>query len=293
MQANSRVRKPLDLFTLINAVILGIWGILILYPYYNAFLASISSQKEYTLHPLMLFPTKLTLESYSYMLHGTNVLSGYVNTFKLLLIGVPYNMLITISTAYALSRKNYPGKKLFSFLVIFTMYFSGGLIPFYLLIKSLHLMNSLWAIILCYGANTFYAILIKNYLQTIPDELEESARIDGASEIVILIKILLPLTLPIMATVILFFVVDRWNEWFNVMLLIRDTKKYTLQVVLRNIVFTTLDDMSSRVVTLKKNYSSQSLKMAAVVMTMAPIMAFYPFLQKYFIKGIMVGAVKG
>lgn len=293
MQANSRVRKPLDLFTIINAVILGIWGFLILYPYYNAFLASISSQKEYTLHPLMLFPSKLTLESYSYMLHGTNVLSGYVNTFKLLLVGVPYNMLITISTAYALSRKSYPGKKIFSFLVIFTMYFSGGLIPFYLLIKSLHLMNSLWAIILSYGANTFYAILIKNYLQTIPDELEESARIDGASEIVILIKILLPLTLPIMATVILFFVVDRWNEWFNVMLLIRDSKKYTLQVVLRNIVFTTLDDMSSRVVTLKKNYSSQSLKMAAVVMTMAPIMAFYPFLQKYFIKGIMVGAVKG
>jgi len=293
MKAKNVMRKQMDLFSIINVTILGIWGIIILYPYYNAFLASIASQKEYTLHPLMLFPSRLTFESYSYLLHGTNILTGYVNTFKLLLIGVPYNMLITISTAYALSRKNYPGKKIFTFLVIFTMYFSGGLIPFYLLIKSLHLINSLWAIILSYGANTFYAILIKNYLQTIPDELEESARIDGASELVILIRILLPLTLPIMATVILFFVVDRWNEWFNVMLLIRDSKKFTVQVVLRNIVFTTLDDMSSRVVSLKKNYSSQSLKMAAVVMTMAPIMAFYPFVQKCFIKGIMVGAVKG
>jgi putative aldouronate transport system permease protein len=282
-----------DLFTYLNIIVLGIWAIVVIFPYYSSFLASITTKKEYTLHPLMLFPTTFSIDAYVYLLKASNLLSGYKNTLILLVLGVPYNMVITLCTAYALAHKDYPGKRLFTILVIFTMYFSGGLIPFYLLIKSLGLMNSLAAIILSYGANTFYAILIRNFLQSIPAELEESAKIDGANELKIFIRILLPLTLPILATVILFFAVDRWNEWFNVLLLVRDSKKWTIQIVLRNIVFTTLDDMTSRVVSVNKPNFSLGLRMAAVFMTMTPIMILYPFVQKYFMKGIMIGAVKG
>ena len=144
-----------------------------------------------------------------------------------------------------------------------------------------------------YGGNTFYAILIRNYFQSIPREIEESARIDGAGELRTFFQIILPLSVPILMTVILFLTVDRWNEWFNVMLMVRDSGKWTLQVILRNIVFTTLDDMSSRIVSVEKTYYSLSLKMAAIVLTMAPVMMVYPFTQRYFMKGIMVGSVKG
>lgn len=287
------ITRKRDTFLLVNAVVLGLWALVVIYPYYNCFLASITTKKEYTLHPFMLFPTVFSLDAYTYLLKASNLLTGYKNTMILLVFGVPYNMFVTLCTAYALARRDYPGKKFFTILVIFTMYFSGGLIPFYLLIKSLGLMNSLAAIILCYGVNTFYAILIRNYLQAIPPEMEESAKIDGANELTIFVRILLPLTLPILATVILFFAVDRWNEWFNVLLLVRDSKKWTIQIVLRNIVFTTLDDMASRVVSVSKPNFSLGLRMAAVFMTMTPIMILYPFVQRYFIKGIMIGAVKG
>ena len=159
--------------------------------------------------------------------------------------------------------------------------------------KDLHLTNKLIGIVLLYGGNTFYAILIRNFFQSIPKELEESARMDGAGEFTLFFRILLPLTVPILVTVLLFFTVDRWNEWFNTMIMVRSSDKWTLQVILRNIVFTTLDDMASRVVSVEKTYYSLSLKMAAIVLTMAPVMVLYPFTQRFFMKGIMVGSVKG
>jgi len=166
-------------------------------------------------------------------------------------------------------------------------------VPIYLLMKEMKLTNSLVGIVLLYGGNTFYAILIRNFFQSIPHEIEESAKIDGASEMLTFFRIILPLSVPILMTVILFLAVDRWNEWFNVMLMVRDSNKWTLQVILRNIVYTTLDDMASRVVSVQKTYYSLSLKMAAIVLTMAPVMIFYPFTQRFFIKGIMIGSVKG
>lgn len=241
----------------------------------------------------MLFPKEPTLSPYTYLMEATNLMKGYGNTLFVLVLGVPFNMLVTVATGYAMARPAYPGKKLFVFLILFTMYFSGGMVPLYLLMKDLHLTNKLIGIVLLYGGNTFYAILIRNFFQSIPKELEESARMDGAGEFTLFFRILLPLTVPILVTVLLFFTVDRWNEWFNTMIMVRSSDKWTLQVILRNIVFTTLDDMASRVVSVEKTYYSLSLKMAAIVLTMAPVMVLYPFTQRFFMKGIMVGSVKG
>ena len=288
-----RKKRRIDYVRVMISIVMGIWALVILFPFYNALLASITTQKEYARNPLMLFPKEPTFSAYAYLFRATNLLNGYKNTFILLLLGVPISMLITVCTAYAASRPHFPGKKIYVFLVLFTMYFSGGMVPLYLLMMSLKLTNSLLGIALLYGGNTFYAILIRNYFQSIPREIEESARIDGAGELRTFFQIILPLSVPILMTVILFLTVDRWNEWFNVMLMVRDSGKWTLQVILRNIVFTTLDDMSSRIVSVEKTYYSLSLKMAAIVLTMAPVMMVYPFTQRYFMKGIMVGSVKG
>jgi len=286
-------KKKLDKAQIIIGIVMGIWALMILFPFYNAILASISTQREFSRNPLMLFPQEVTFSAYSYLMKATSLMTGYRNTLFFLALGVPFSMLITVSTAYVLSRPSFPGKKIYVFLVLFTMYFSGGMVPIYLLMKEMKLTNSLVGIVLLYGGNTFYAILIRNFFQSIPHEIEESAKIDGASEMLTFFRIILPLSVPILMTVILFLAVDRWNEWFNVMLMVRDSNKWTLQVILRNIVYTTLDDMASRVVSVQKTYYSLSLKMAAIVLTMAPVMVFYPFTQRFFIKGIMIGSVKG
>ncbi|HNX62012.1 MAG TPA: carbohydrate ABC transporter permease [Candidatus Limiplasma sp.] len=286
-------KKKLDKAQIVIGIVMGIWALLILFPFYNAILASISTQREFSRNPLMLFPQEVTFSAYSYLMKATSLMTGYRNTLFFLALGVPFSMLITVSTAYVLSRPSFPGKKIYVFLVLFTMYFSGGMVPIYLLMKEMKLTNSLVGIVLLYGGNTFYAILIRNFFQSIPHEIEESAKIDGASEMLTFFRIILPLSVPILMTVILFLAVDRWNEWFNVMLMVRDSNKWTLQVILRNIVYTTLDDMASRVVSVQKTYYSLSLKMAAIVLTMAPVMIFYPFTQRFFIKGIMIGSVKG
>ncbi|MEF2243659.1 MULTISPECIES: carbohydrate ABC transporter permease [unclassified Paenibacillus] len=286
-----RVKKN-HIFNLINAVLLGACALLIIYPFYNVLLISVVSQKEYMQTPFMIFPKEITFEAYHFIFHNPRFYHGYINTLMILVIGVPYNMIITTCTAYALSRSNFPGKKLITSMVIFTMYFSGGMIPLYLLIKEMGLMNNLLAVILVSGANTFYMLLIRSYFQSISPAVEESAKIDGANDIVILIRIMLPLALPIMATIILFFSVDRWNEWFNAMLFIRDGDKWPLQLVLRSIISTTTVDMSSAGITIDRNIFSDGVKMAAIFITMAPIMVLYPFLQKYFMKGIMIGSEK-
>ena len=281
-----------SIFNVINIFLLTVLALLILYPFYNVLLVLIVSQKEYMQTPFMIFPKQITFEAYSFIFSNPRIHSGYINTFFILLVGVPYNMLITTCTAYALSRNDFPGKKMITSLVIFTMYFSGGLIPLYLLIKDIGLMNNIWSIILVSGANTFYMLLIRSYFLSIPSAVEESAKIDGANDIVILYRIMLPLAMPIMATIILFFSVDRWNEWFHAMLFIRGGDKWPLQMVLRSIISSTSVDMNNAGITFDRNVFSDGVKMAAIFITMAPIMVLYPFLQKYFMKGIMIGSEK-
>jgi len=292
MSVGSKGRVRFNLFDTINFLILTLLALIIIYPFYNSILISLVPQRDYIRTPFMLFPKKITWDSYKYIFESPKIIYGYRNILIILLFGMPYNMLLTTFTAYALSRDSFPGKKIIMGLIIFTMYFGGGLIPYYLLIRGIGLVNSLASVVLTYGVNTFYMIIMMNYFNTIPASLEESARIDGANEFVILFRIMLPLALPIIATVFLFFAVDRWNEWFSAMLFLRDGKKWPLQLVLRNIVMSTIDDLGSSYASLRQTVFPAGVKMASIVVTMAPIMLIYPFLQKYFMKGILIGAIK-
>ncbi len=194
---------------------------------------------------------------------------------------------------YALSRRKYPGKKLILMLVLFTMIFQGGIVPLYLVMKDLHLTNTIWSIILCSGMNTFYMILMYNYFQSLPDSLVESARLDGAGEWTILFQVILPLSLPIIATVTLFYSVDKWNEWFNAMVFVRKAEIQPLQLILRSMILDSqVANEAAATVAIEDRSFSSGIKMAAVVVTMLPIMCVYPFLQKHFAKGVMVGAIK-
>lgn len=284
-------KKRIDLSKIIIMAFLAVWGLAIFYPFYNSIITSFMTEKEYFRSSFSLFPKKINLDAYRFVFSYSKIYTGYISTLIIVLIGVPYNMFLSITTAYGLSRRDFPGKKIINSMVIFTMYFSGGVIPMYLLIKSMGLINNYLSVILVYGVNTFYMIIMKNYFTSIPESIEESARIDGANDLIIMLKIYIPLSMPIMATFFLFFTVDRWNEWFNAMLYLMDGKKWPLQLVLREIISTTNSDLAETVTSLKINFSI-GIKMATIVVTMVPIMLVYPFVQKYFIKGILVGAVK-
>ena len=201
-------------------------------------------------------------------------------------------MSVSVMMAYAFSRRQYPGKRLFFLLMMFTMFFSGGMIPTYLQMKSLGLIDSRWGIILFVGVSSYNIVVLKSGFEQTPPDLEEAAKIDGANDLVIFFSVMLPLQGPLLATFTLFTAVAYWNEWFWSMLLINSSGKMTLQTVLRSIVAeaAAAADVSTGEADL--DVFSQGVKMAAVMMAMVPIMCFYPFLQKYFVKGVMVGSIK-
>ena len=241
----------------------------------------------------MLYPRNVTFESYFVVFKNGSIFDGMKVTLLITIIGVLYNMLLTVSLAYGFSRE-FPGKKLFMMMIVFTMYFSGGLIPFYLLIKDLKLVDNIFSMILPSGVSIMYMTVIRQNFESLPAELEESARIDGAGDLTILFRILLPLSVPILVTFALYYGVERWNEWYNGMLFIRSFDKRPLQLVLRGIIQTTGQAMVTNEL---EQYNitpfSEGIKMACVVVTMTPIMMVYPFIQKYFVSGLTVGAVKG
>jgi putative aldouronate transport system permease protein len=286
------VKRKIRLYDAVIFIILTFWGISIIFPFINVIALSFSTENEYLRTPYMFFPTRPTLENFKKLIGTGQILTGYRTTLLMELIGLPYNLFLTVSLAYALSRPAFPGKKFFFLLFIFTMYFSGGIVPMYLWLRQLGLMNTIWAVILPYGINMFYFLIVRNYISNLPISISESARIDGAGEWRILFRIILPLCQPILATFALFYAVDRWNDWYGPMIFIRKQSITPLQVILRNIVIVA-ENASSGAVDMQTGYLfSIGLKMAAVIVTMAPIMVVYPFLQKYFVKGMTIGSVK-
>ncbi len=282
-------------FQLIDFVILVLLcaaALMIVLPFVNVVAISLTTQKAYADTPLLLFPEVFTWENYQTLLDDGRIMIGYKTSTLLLLIAMPINMLLTVMIAYGLSRKGYPGRGFLLKFVVFTMLFNGGIVPLYLTVKSYGLIGSLWAVALCEGINTFYMIIVLNFFQSLPESLIESAKLDGAGELKIMWSIVLPLSKPALATIFLYYLVDRWNEWYYAMLMVRDTKRTPLQLVLRNIVLESqnLDNIVTESVELFT--FSAGIKMGAVVVTVIPVMCVYPFLQKYFTKGIMIGAVK-
>ena len=285
-------RRPYSVGDVLIFLALTFIMLMIFTPFYNAVVISLESNRGYALHPVSAFPTDPTLNNYGYVLKNGNIVTGYISTIFITVMGTVLSMITMIMMAYVFSRKAFPGQRLMFLLVMFTMFFSGGMIPTYLQFKSLGLINSQWAIIFYCGISTYNLIIMRSSFQQTPVELEEAAKIDGANDLTIFFRVMLPLQSAIIATFTLFTAVGYWNEWFWSMLLINSANKMTLQTVLRAIVAESAaySDIASGDADV--NVFTNGIKMAAVVMTTLPIMFFYPFLQKYFVKGVLVGSIK-
>ena len=289
-KGSSRDRKIQSL-DIIICVILVIYAALIIFPFWNAFVISISSEASYLKSNLLLWPTELDLSAYQQVFTNNQLWSGFGITMILLVGGTLYQLFFTVITGYALSRHKWVGKNFVMNMIIVTMFFGGGMIPYYYLIRDLGMMNTIWVMIIPGAIDTFNMLLMRNYFASLPAEMEESAKIDGANDIVIFVKIFLPLSLPMLATIGLFFAVGNWNSWYNAMLFIPDKRSiWPLQMVLRNMI--TKVSSSGEAVEVKEDFT-QGLTMASIFFTIVPMMCFYPFLQRFFVKGIVVGALKG
>lgn len=293
-QAAAGRRERMEALDVVLLIVVTLWALLIIVPVYNVVVISLTPQKAYLDHPVLLYPQSVTLKNYADLFEDGRIFTGYRNTLLILACGLPLNLLLTTSFAYGTSRGNYPGRRLLFMMVLFTMIFNGGIIPMYLIMKQMKLTNTVWSVVLAYGINTFYMIIMRNYFSTLPESLMESAKLDGAGEWRTLISIVLPLSLPIMATITLFYAVDRWNEWYNAMIFIQRSGLQPLQLVLRAIVIESqvLDSYASADALIDAQKFSMGLKSSAVVVTMLPVMCVFPFLQKHFVKGVMVGAIK-
>lgn len=286
VRENQRIER-MDIFLLI---ILTVWCLIIIFPFYEALMASFVDGTAFAKNPLIIIPEKLILDNYKIIFDFTNLVTGYKNTLIVVLIGVPIQLLMTVATGYVFSQ-DFPGKKWLFKVVIFTMFFSGGVIPKYILMRNLGLMNTYWPTILIDAVSTYYMIIIKGSFESMPPALKEAAVIDGATDIKVLFKIYLPLQMPMLATFTLFFTVGLWNSWYWPMITMSEPKLQVLPVILRQVCNTAQNVSEYGDASITESFGT-GIKMAATVLTMLPIMCFYPFLQKYFVKGVMVGSIK-
>lgn len=279
------------LFDVINIFLLALLAFSCIYPFWDTLIVSVSSLKSYLSTSVHLWPSEWSFDGYTYMLENGELWSSYANTIFITVAGTFVNLLVTVMAAYVLSKKDLMGHRVLTFLAVFTMMFSGGLIPTYIIIKDLHLMNTLWSMILPTAITTSYLIILRNFFLDLPRELEESAMLDGCTEIGVLFKIILPISRPSIVTVSLFYAVDHWNDFFSAILYINDRVKWPLQLFLRSMLFESDAAYSSGGQSMF--LLGQPMKMAAVMLAIIPIMLVFPFFQKYFAKGVMAGAVKG
>ncbi|AIQ19776.1 sugar ABC transporter permease [Paenibacillus sp. FSL H7-0357] len=283
------------IFDICNAIIMVLLIILTLYPMLYILFSSLSEGNQLiSFNGILLWPQGFSLEGYKAVLSNPTILSGFKNTLFILVVGLGINMTLTSLGAYFLSREGVMLQKPIMFFIVFTMFFQGGLVPFYLIVKSYGLLDSLWALILPTAVSTFNLIIMRTYFMAIPKELEESAFLDGAGHFTILFRIFIPLSMPVVAVLILYYGVGHWNSWFNAMIFLRDQDLYPIQLVVRNIILE--NDNASMLGTttlIQSRDVAETLKYAAIIVTTAPILLLYPFLQKYFVKGVMVGALKG
>jgi len=284
--SNNQRFGGLDIFIFI---ILLLYVIAVIFPFYNAFVISISSESAYYNSDLLLWPQDITFEAYQSVFTNSAMWKGLGITMVLLIFGTAYQLFFTVITGYAMSREKWFGKNFVMNMILVTMFFGGGLVPYYYLIKDLGLYNTIWVMIIPGAIDTFNMLLMRNYFASLPKELEESARIDGANDVQIFVKVYLPLSLPMLATVGLFFAVGNWNSWYNGMLFVENSDLKPLQLVLREMIASISSSVESPT---SKTYS-EGLVMASIFFTIVPMMCFYPFLQKFFVKGIVVGAIKG
>jgi putative aldouronate transport system permease protein len=276
-------------------VLMGFLILITAYPLIYVVLASVSDGSSLMAHSgLLLRSYGFHLDAYVKVLENPNILNGYWNTILIVAASLLVNMSVTSITAYVLSRKQVLWNRVFMIIFVFTMFFNGGLIPFYLIVKGVGLMNSLWALVLPFSVNTFNLIIMRTAFMAVPDSLEESAKIDGANHFTIFTRIVVPLSLPVMAVMCLYYTVEKWNGWFYASLFLKDRDLFPLQLILREILISNSTDLmlgNSQVD--QAIQVSQTIQYSTIVVATLPILFIYPFVQKYFVKGVMVGALKG
>lgn len=276
-------------FDWINYILMTFVVIITLYPFLYLLFVSISPVEEVMKSSVLLYPKKITFDPYIYVFKHGGMETAYRNTIVITLLGTLIHVILTSLGAYVISKRDLPERKLFTSIIIITMMFSGGMIPSYLVIKQLNLINTLWALVIPNAISSYWLIVTRNFFQSIPSSLNESARIDGCTEYGILFRIILPLSTPILATLALFHAVNQWNIYFSAVIYISNPKLQPLQVIVRAMYQNALDVYSAE----SLPPPVETIRAATVMIATLPILCVYPFLQKYFVKGMMVGAIKG
>jgi putative aldouronate transport system permease protein len=288
-------RKKFDLFNLANGLFFIVLLLLMLYPFWYIIMYSLSDPAKAGLGGAFLVPRGFTLDSYKTVLRNKSILTGFRTSTLVTLLGTGFGVLIGSMISYSLSKTRLRGGTFILFLIFFTMLFHGGMIPNYLLVKYLGLLNTYAALILPLLISPFHIFIMKNFFKSIPDSVEESAKMDGANDLLIFFRLILPLSKAVIATITLFVAVRYWNDFFSTVLYITSKGKWSLQAVLRDII--TAPEAAARSqssdVLGSVRVTNKSLKMANILITTLPILLVYPFLQKHFVKGVMIGSIKG
>ena len=284
------------IFNIFNYFIMLLLSFTMLFPIWHVMMFSLSNADLTMGRGLFFTPAGFSLKAYEIVLRDSTLITAYRNTIIVTLGGTLLNLVFSFLMAYPLSRNDFSGKKPLTFMLFFTMLFSGGLIPTYLVIRQTGMLNSLWALIIPGAVNAYNVFVLRNFIKTIPYSLVESAKIDGANEFIILARIIIPLSKPVIAVLALMYGVGHWNSWFNCVIYITDRSKFTLQPILRDLLFV-MNSVEFFKHDVDLNFGQSQMpevvKMATVVVATLPVMLVYPFLQKYFIKGALLGAVKG
>lgn len=291
-----KTRKKFSLFNVLNITGFILFSILVIYPFWQTIVLSFSDAESASSLGLNLWPDKWITDAYAFVFSYQNIMIAYVNTILRTVVGTVLIVFFTVLAAYPLSKKDLPYRNFFTIFFLIALFFSGGMIPDYLLIKNLGLLDNRLALILPSAVNVFFIIIMRNYFMTIDKGLEESAIMDGANYFTILTKIIIPVSKPVIATVALWAAVYHWNEWFHALVYIQDDSKTVLQIVVRDML--TAMDMTQNTQMAGGGMSNSELllsnvRAATVIISIGPIILIYPFVQKYFIKGIMIGSLKG
>lgn len=282
-------------FDVCNYIFLACFGLITVLPFIYLISGSFSTVSELTERAFFIIPKTFSLDAYRYIFSNGALLRSMGVSLYVTVVGTLINLVFTLSMAYPLSRKNMWGRNKILVFVIITMLFNGGMIPTFLVVKQLGLLNTYWSLMLPTAISAFNLIIVKNFYQELPKELEEAARIDGCTELGVLWRIYLPLSKPIIATFALFYAVGHWNEFYQALLYINDPAKWPLQVILREVVMLSQGGTVGNMNELNQNFvkpPAQTVKMATIVVGTVPILLFYPFLQKYFTKGVLLGSIK-
>ncbi|QWU17260.1 putative aldouronate transport system permease protein [Paenibacillus sophorae] len=294
-----RVKRKLKsdiAFDVVNFIVLGGFTLMILYPLYFIVIASISDPNQIYAGNVWLWPKSITFDGYRRIFSDNTIWIGYRNSLFYAALAAVISSVLTVMAAYPLSRKDLYGRNVFMMIFVVTLFFNGGIIPTYLLVKDLHMINTIWAVVLPGAVDAFAIIIARTFFQSLPDELREAAAIDGCTNLRYIWSVVVPLSKPIIAVLVLLAVVRQWNGFFDALIYVNDSHLYPLQLILRNILIQNQPsgDMLTDITTLVAQQKvTELIKFGVIIVAALPLLTLYPLLQRYFVKGVMIGSVKG